>query len=148
MLGLKVWSDWYRVSHTDFKANRGHPLLQFYDNSICTLLSSLYPEYKWSPSKFCSLSPGTFSFHPSKFQELWREGVGRDFMNRIFSELLFSRYVDCQKLTATHFLENPNGAALIRSCKSSPVQLMKTMYPEAIWRPWLFSSVPRYFFFL
>lgn len=45
-------SDWYRVSYTDFVRLGGSSILPYYNSSISTILTSLFPEYEWDLTQF------------------------------------------------------------------------------------------------
>jgi hypothetical protein len=46
-LGIKHYSDWYKVSVKDIKELGGHTLLYNYDYSLAKLLTMTYPEHNW-----------------------------------------------------------------------------------------------------
>jgi len=51
-------SSWYSISNKTLLENGASSLLSKYNNSLSKLLENVYPEMKWDPLKFASLSRG------------------------------------------------------------------------------------------
>ena len=59
-LKINEMSDWYKVTVKDLSSVGGSSLVSHkYNNSLISLLSTLYPEYEWLPWKF-KLCPKNF----------------------------------------------------------------------------------------
>ena len=53
-LNFETELDWYRLRRDDVIAFGGSSLLRYHDDSVYTLLKTIYPEYKWLPWYFSS----------------------------------------------------------------------------------------------
>lgn len=59
-LGIKEASEWYSVTARQFKQAGGRSLLELcYNNSLCHLLTTLYPTHEWHPWLFANIPDGT-----------------------------------------------------------------------------------------
>lgn len=145
LLGLKEWQDWYEVSYTDFKSNKGIALLLLHDGSIYDLLSLVYAEYQWDPARFRNTPTGTLRLLQAlTVEDRWQCGIGRELMSSLAETREFITYNEFHKMSANDLLSTPNGGALMRSQKSSVLQSISFVYPTFKWAPWLFPSVPRH----
>jgi hypothetical protein len=127
-LGYQTEKDWYKVTQQDFNDNKGHGLLNYYNNSPYQTLKSLYPEKEWLPWKF---GMTYHNFWESIENQKW-------YMEWLFKQLGYQTEEDWYKVTTKDFSDN-NGDGLLNYYDRSPYQNLKFLYPEKEWLPWKFG---------
>lgn len=122
--------DWYKISSKYFEKNGGHILLRKYGN-LYSVLKTLTPDYDWKPWFFISLPNYFWSSleNQKKFVE-WLE-----------KELNIKKYEDWYRITIIQ-LEAKGASSILLKYHRSIYKLLKAIYPEYDWKPWLFSYTP------
>ena len=128
--------DWYAVSKSYFKNNRGGGLLTTkYQDSLCAALKDYYPEFEWLPWKFRRTRNKFWSSADNRRQYMiWLEG-----------ELGITEIDQWYRVTKQTFKKH-HGAGLLYGCYGDSVlAAVREHHPDHPWHPWLFNESPHRF---
>ena len=128
--------DWYSLTASDFMDNRGKGLLTLYEGSPYKVLKAVFPHLEWLPWKFSKVPAGFWDdVGNQRLYMAWlskklgrEEGNPEQWYNSSISE----------------FLEN-DGKGLLNHFKGSHWALLQSLYPNAKWLPWKFTTTPQNF---
>jgi len=144
--------DWYGVSKEQFMNHFGVGILHYYDNSLSTLLLSLYPELDWKPWKFGKVANGFWKernnqvaymmWFTEEVLKIKREAKekGKD----VAKEKVFVENADPEdyyNISREDFIKN-FGAGLLHQFSNSPYVLLRNIFPNLEFLPWKFSKLP------
>ena len=131
-LGYKTPEDWYKISQKDIINNNGDGLLHYYNGSPLQILISVYPEKTWLPWKFTTISMG-----------YWKDKNNHKiYMDWLGLQLGYKTPEDWYKINLKDIINN-NGCTLVHYYNDSPLQILKSVYPEENWLPWKFIHTPK-----
>jgi hypothetical protein len=129
-LNIETQDDWNYISHTEVTRRGGSALLNIYGNSLFKTLSSVYPEFEWSPC-----------FGEAEVPRFWSSVENQ------------RKFLDW--FAFVHGIEEPHhwygvtgsslkeaGGARLFFYYDSVFSALQAVYPEQLWLPWLFSSYP------
>jgi len=131
-----VPEQWYSVTQEEVKAHHGAGLLKRYGNSPQRLLAALYPHQRWLPWLF-----------PHTPKAFWaRLDNQRRFLDWLGSERLGVRErSDWYRVTAAEVAAHQGAYLITRTYRNSLYALLRHVYPDYDWLPWLFATVPNGF---
>jgi len=125
----EFYESWYTVTTQDFLKNNGQGLLAHYAYSLSTLLSKVFPEYKWLPWKF-NLTPKGY----------WSDaGNQKSYLEWLGKRLGYNSEEDWYKVKLKDFTENFGGTLVKRHYQGSPYFLLRKAFPEFTYHPWKFA---------
>lgn len=132
--------DYYKITLTVIKDNKGSGLLSYYNSSIIQLLSSLFhpPEGddEWYPWKFDGSTPNNY----------WDSMLNqRKYANWLFKQLKFTKLEDWYSVTQDTFREYYGSGLILnsRTYNSSHIAFLQAVYEgEFTFYPWCFSQTP------
>ena len=128
-LGYKTLDDWYKISVKDIINNDGGGLLDRYNGSPLQLLKSVYPEKNWLPWKFTITCNG-----------YWKDKKNHKiYMDWLRLQLGYKTPEDWYKISQKDFINNDGDGLLVSHYNGSPLQILKSVYPEENWLPWKFT---------
>ncbi len=130
ILGYKEPSDWYKVSQSSFKNNRGNRLLELYQKSPIKIVQTFISGYDFKIWKFKNVTLGFWSDKKNRKQ----------YMEELGKELNFTQPEDWYVVTYNTFLKN-YGSTFIGYYNDSPLEAVREKYPYYDFLPWLFKHV-------
>ena len=126
--------DWFQVKQDHFHINYGGGLLAGrHDDSPSQLLKSVYPNYEWYFWKFTQ-APHTNAWDSRENQLQYMTWLGE--------HLGYTTMEDWYQVTTKIFIENYGSSLVTTYYNSSPILLLKSIYPEYEWLFWKFLSAP------
>jgi hypothetical protein len=96
------------------------------------MIKSIYPNYDWKPWLF-SRVPRLFWYDINNQKE---------YLKWIAKNLNIQTLEDWYKISSIDIVNN-KGRGLINYYKGSFFKLLKTVYPDYNWKPWLFNNSPK-----
>ena len=131
-LNFTSFEDWYKLSTNIFKSNYGDGLLRKYNSKVIDLLKDLFPDHIWFVWKFKS-SP----------KDIWKDDIIRkQYMDWLGKHLGYKTIEDWYGITQQTIVKNYGSRLLSGYFQGSPMNLLKHVYPEYDWMPWLFNEAP------
>lgn len=127
-------TSWKSVTISDLVNVGGQRLLEKYGYDMRSLLKAAYPEYKWPKGLF---RRGRFSISEASLQET------RKFISSIALKLgindndLSAWY----KVPFTTLFKEPEGEKNLKKFAYSRFDLLKAVFPDHEWHPWLFKQM-------
>ena len=134
-LNINKMEDWYNVTLNDFTNNGGWKLVNLYDNSHIKLIMSIYNEYDWLPWKFNSVPKGYWEDKQNQLK----------YMNWLANEIKIKTMEDWYNVNVKQILNNGGGGLLTLYGGGSPLNLLKSVYPNINWLTWKFNRTKRNF---
>lgn len=133
-LGFTEPEDWYAVTTKDFTDRRGHGFLEYYENSYFCVLRKHFPKHDWKPWLFQQAPSGYWHKleHCAKFVHWFENERGFDSPDGWYG------------MTQDDVFEL-HGHGLMVHFECSVQRLVRTIYPNRDWKPWLFVQVPNNF---
>lgn len=97
-------------------------------------LSEVFTDHYWAPWKFKS------STVPRKW---WEDKNNQlEFMKDLMKQLGYKSLTDCYNITAQQIAQH-GGHRLLSLYKSSPAEIMTTLFPQHQWDKWKFTRSPK-----
>jgi hypothetical protein len=128
-LGYFKMEDCYDLTRNKLEDNFAGSLFNKYDN-ILSILTAIYPGYKWLPWKFKVTHNG---FWDNKKNQ-------KEYMDWLFKELNYNDINDWYKIS-TNLIQANYGTTLLRKHYDNSLQLLiKDLYPEHKWLNWKFNQ--------
>jgi len=122
---------WYSVSQKEFHSNYGRGLLAHYHGSPYQLLSTLYPDQNWLPWRFTRAPKDFWTIKANQ----------RKYLDWLAVKLGYRNKEDWYKVTRKDFQEN-YGDTLLRMFETSPYRLLRAVFEEDKFLPWMFNTTP------
>ena len=110
----------------------GCGLLSQYQGSPSKMLSNIFPNHNWIPSKF--------EYYPQNYWE--SKDNQREFLNWLGNHLQFTNYENWYDISYEKIKEN-GGINLLRYYDNSPAKMVMNIYNEHLWLPWKFTVTPK-----
>src|SRR6056297_2757828 len=133
-LGFEKPVDWYAVTSEDFTDRRGHGFLEYYEHSYVRALQKHFPTYDWKPWLFRQAPKG-----------YWHQLENcAKFVHWFESEKGFASPDGWCGITQDDIYDL-HGAGLMDHFECSVQRLVRTIYPDRDWKPWLFVQVTKGF---
>jgi hypothetical protein len=129
--GYNKMEDWYKLTRQNIVDNCGSGLLHHYNSSHIYLLKNVYKEYEWLDWKFNVVSGGYWN----KIENCTK------YIEWLFKELNYSKMEDWYNISKKIIINN-YGLGLLLIYNSSPINLLKSIYPEYKWLGWKFKNTP------
>jgi hypothetical protein len=134
-LGIEKQSDWYRITSSALRNEGGSHLLKQHNGSVLKLLEAYYPQYEWKQWQFSSI--------PMHF---WNDTKNhRKYMDWLTTQLGIHKKEDWYDVSPNTIREN-HGTVLLSQYKNSMLSLLRSVYPEEDWHPWMFNGLSRQYF--
>ena len=134
-LGYETMKDWYKITGKLITDNHGDGLLSYYNSSPIQFVKAMFPGYPWLEWKFAN---GVGS-------ETWLDIENhKRYVNWLGDKLGYETVKDWYKITGKLITDN-HGDGLLSYYNSSPIQLVKAMFPEYEWLEWKFITVSKKF---
>ena len=118
--------DWYKVTGKDIlDAGGGGLLMKYYENSIKNLLKAVYSEHNsiWEKEWLFNCTTRNF-WDKHENQRLYCDWLS--------TELNYKKIEDWYNISA-RIINNNKGSGLLDKYNSSPLALLKVVYPEYVW---------------
>ena len=131
LLGYRKWEDWYRVSAEDLERNKGSVLLVEYDSCLSDIVKRCFPEHDWKEWLFERTPKGFWHHRKNRMRCL--EWLGE--------RLGYKQPGDWYRITQHDCVAN-GGRRLLRYYNSSPIVMLKDLFPRVQWKEWMFYRVP------
>jgi hypothetical protein len=125
---------WYKVSTQAIYSQKGRPLLEIYGNSVSEMLKGVFPEHLWDDEKF-----------HHRPQQFWHSMENqRRFVDQIAIDLKYKPgdRSEFYKLSVSELIKR-GGAGLLGIYGNSIIAVLKSVYPEYPWLPWMFQRIPK-----
>jgi hypothetical protein len=136
-LGIELQEDWYSVTSRAVKASGGGTLIKnYYRGSLYAALKDIYPEFEWNPFQFYSV--------PKSFQKEKKHMDNKTTLDAISAKLGIKQQSDWYSISRAQVIRL-GGEDLLSCYKNSLSTMLSTLYPQFIWNPLSFTSVPRSF---
>jgi len=121
-IGFKEFEDLYKLTFPIFNNNYGSGLISnYYNNSVSSLITTLYPEYDWLDFKFKKMYYWTKLENQKKYI-IW---LGK--------QLNYKNYDDWYKVSVIDFHYN-YGSGLLSKYKGKRIfKILKKIFPEYHW---------------
>ena len=121
--------DWYKITAKDIYSNYGRGLVNnYYNDSPIQFLKSVFPEESWLPWKF-----------PRTSRSTWKDKqIRKDYAIWLGKELNYKNMEDWYKITVKDIYSNYGDGLLVTYYNSSPLQFLKSVFPQERWLPWKF----------
>jgi len=132
-LGYKNMDDWYKINVKDIRDNYGGGLLaDKYSDSPFVFLKSVFPQVEWVPWKRAKTT-----------QNFWnnKDNV-RHYVYWLGKILGYENMIDWYKINVKDIRDN-YGGGLLSKYNSSPLMILKSVFPDTEWLPWMFESTPQ-----
>ena len=134
ILSYTTMEDWFQIKQDDFHINYGGGLLAGrYNDSPSQLLRQVYPNYEWYFWKF------TQAPHKNAWDSMENQ---LQYMTWLGDKLRYRKKEDWYQITNRIFTDNYGSALVTNYYNSSPILLLKSIYPEYKWLFWKFTSAP------
>lgn len=132
-LEYKQMEDWYSISLSQIQklGGKGVMLTHFHD-SPTKALHTVYPEHKWLPWRFNSISHGFWEKVDNQ----------RIYLDWLFSQLGYSNMDDWYQLTQEHVMKH-GGTRLLSFYNGSHSTALQSIYPQHEWMLWRFHMLPQ-----
>ena len=129
--GYNTMEDLYKINIKVIQKNGSVTLLLYYNSSISTLITSIYPNYNWLIWKFQRVPIGYWE--DIKHQ--------KEYMEWLKLELGYTTPEDWYKISKK-VLQNNYGGGILKHYNNSPIKLITSIYPNYNWVIWKFIVVP------
>lgn len=133
-LNIQKLEDWYNVKQEIFIEKGGYVLITKYYGNLFYFLKAMYPDFNWKPWLFKKVSP--FFWKNKENQKL--------FIKWLENEFNIKHLNDWYKIN-TKDVENKGGIGILSHFNDSLYKMLKNIYPDHNWKPWLFLMVPSNF---
>jgi aromatic ring-cleaving dioxygenase len=132
-LNYKNMEDWYKITQKDIHSNHGCGLLgTYYNNSSLQFLKSVFPQERWLPWKFTVTA-----------NNIWKDKQNhKDYAIWLGEKLNYKNMEDWYKITAKDIHSNHGCGLLHNYYNNSPLQFLKSVFPQERWLPWKFTMAP------
>jgi hypothetical protein len=128
--------DLYKFTSQDIIAAGGSsPLRRNFESSPAKLLKTVFPHHEWQDWKFTTLPRGWWADLSN--QRVFMDWVAQNIF-KFDPRDSWSSWYD----VSARQISSAGGSRLITIHGGSPVQLLRTIYPEHPWRTWRFKQVP------
>lgn len=127
-LGYKQKEDWYNVTQDIILKNNGVQCLSKYNNSPTQFLRTIYPDYEWLEWKFTQTSKNFWN--DIENHKKYTEWLG--------NKLGYTEKEHWYNITYNIIAEH-HGGGVLSKYNSSPIQFLKTIYPDYEWLEWKFG---------
>ena len=124
---LKSIDGFLKIQPVTIAEYGGHSLINFYNNRIENLVSTLYPNYPWD-------------FNQQTINHLHEMNRQRRFMNRLFVKLGLKSLDDWLEIRKSH-VGKLGWKELVESYSNNFEKMLTTIYPEYNWK---FENNPNY----
>lgn len=134
ILSYTTMDDWFQIKQDDFHKNYGGGLLAGkHNDSPYKILKYVYPNYEWYFWKFTQAPhKNAWDSHENQLQ----------YMNWLGDTLRYRKKEDWYQITNRIFADNYGSTLVTNYYNSSPILLLKSIYPEYKWLFWKFTSAP------
>lgn len=129
-LNINNLEEWKKVKLSDVK-NFGTEILNLYGNSISKALSSVYPHHSWDDIS-------------KQKKKDWEMIDQRNFFDKVSLDLGINKMEDWYKIQWND-IQDKGGSSILKYYRGSLIKSLSAIYPEHLWLPWKFISVPRGF---
>lgn len=127
--GFKNIEGWYEITQHDVYELKGAGLMDRFNCSVQQFVGTVYPDYHWIPWLFSQV--------PKKY---WNKKKNRiAYMKWLESKLGYTQPKDWLNVTKRDFIDN-QGASLMQYGYKT-VDLIRELYPQYEWNPWMFRQV-------
>eukprot|EP01125_Pyxidicula_operculata_P006278 TRINITY_DN2178_c3_g1_i2.p1 TRINITY_DN2178_c3_g1~~TRINITY_DN2178_c3_g1_i2.p1 ORF type:complete len:498 (+),score=111.05 TRINITY_DN2178_c3_g1_i2:408-1901(+) len=134
VLGYSTYNDFFKIKTNDIRNHSGSSLLSQNSSSPSLLLNSVYPQYTWYPWNFHQANRGYWDDRCSS--RYFCDYIGT------MSNSKYTKYSDWYTITVRECIKL-NGGGFIAHMGSSPMNVMRTVYNEYSWLPWLFERAEK-----
>ena len=117
-LNLKTKKDWEKITKSKFISKGGEKILNFYQNDVQKMFSSIYPNEDWN---FDVSNWAMDSFQSIDFQ--------RNFMEKLFLKLNLKSIEDWNSVSKEDLIEN-GGKRLLNHYKNDMKKLLSSLFPD------------------
>ena len=133
-LTFYTMESWFQIKQDDFHNNYGGGLLAGkHNDSPSKILKYVYPNYEWYFWKFTQAPhKNAWDSHENQLQ----------YMNWLGDTLRYRKKEDWYQITNRIFADNYGSTLVTNYYNSSPILLLKSIYPEYKWLFWKFTSAP------
>lgn len=133
-LGFASLDDWYRITQNDVYKLHGMGVMDHFECSVQRFVHAVYPDYDWKPWLFEQV--------PKNF---WPKRENRvAYMRWLGTKLGYKTPHDWYRLT-NHDLAANEGASLVQYGYKT-IDLIRELYPDETFYPWMFRQVSQGFF--
>lgn len=122
---------WYRITNTTIIKNGGTSVLSLHGNSVLTLLSAIFPEHSWDPSKFVRKPRGYWTSEENR--RAFLEAIGRKIGIR-------EGDMDAWYKVSNSVIHKHGGTRLLHYFNDSPAALIQSTFRDHDWNPDLFCQ--------
>ena len=129
LMNINKPEDWYNVHRRDIVKNKGSRVFKV-GIKIIDLAKLIHPNYDYKPW-FFNVTTGDFRFED-------KENMKR-FVTDIATSLGYDYPDDYYKLDRDNFGKHNNQ---IKAFYGGYIEMLKTIFPEINWHPWLFKRTP------
>lgn len=119
------FSKWYQVSYTDFRKKGGSSILPYYNSSLSTVLTSLFPEHDWDLTKF-DRKPNNY-WESVENQRAFMLALGKELG---IKEGDYLSWASVTKQTVVRY----GGSRLLNLHRSSMRELLSFVFPDHKWK--------------
>eukprot|EP01118_Nematostelium_gracile_P012865 TRINITY_DN4772_c0_g1_i7.p2 TRINITY_DN4772_c0_g1~~TRINITY_DN4772_c0_g1_i7.p2 ORF type:complete len:225 (+),score=35.19 TRINITY_DN4772_c0_g1_i7:705-1379(+) len=132
-LNIQKKEDWYTITQAQIIDKGGGGLLKGrYKGSVMKMVTAIFPEHPWN----------LFNF--SKWTGKWDDiELQREFIVDLAKELKITKMEDWYSVTTIQ-IHNHGGASLLKHYRSSPSNMLTSLFPQHKWDLLLFDQVPKY----
>jgi very-short-patch-repair endonuclease len=134
-LGYIKEEDWYNITYNIIEKHKGGGLLSKYNQSPIHFLKFIFPNYEWLEWKFGMASLGTWQDINNHIK--YAEWLGK--------ELGYIKEEDWYNISQNHFNLNNGGGLIAGYYNSSPIQFVKTIFPNYEWLEWKFIQTSKHY---
>lgn len=120
---------WYSITQDDVYDLHGSGLMDHFDCSVQRLITAVYPDHDWKPWLFVQVPK---NFWPHKKNRV-------AYMKWLENKLGYSSPEDWYSVSKLDFIRN-QGASLMQFGYKT-VELIRELYPNRKWHPWMFKQV-------
>jgi len=125
-LEVKRMEDWYAIPHFQIVQYAGR-LLEYYNLSHISAITTVYNEHKWEPWKFSHVA-----------QRFWGNTANhKAFLGWLGQKLNVKHMSDWYKIKSGDFSQH-KGSMLLRFYQESPGMVVMNILTEHKWEPWRF----------
>jgi hypothetical protein len=121
---------WYNITNKDISDNFGSGLMNYYKRSPFQLLITLFPEYNWIAWRFISGVPQNYwkNIDNQKRYAIW-----------LGETLGYTKMEHWYDITRKLIIQNA-GSGILAVFNGSPLQFVKSIFPEYHWLEWKFMT--------
>lgn len=130
-LGVKELDDWYGVTNSDFRRNKGGAFLLHYDSTISAAVKKNLPKHRWNEWMFGKTPKGFWDNRRNRVR----------YLKWLGEKLGFTKLDDWYNVARQDFEKN-FGNQFIKHYNGSPLAAVMDCFPKHKWLEWKFARVP------